>query len=69
MIGDTKIEITEVFIEAETVYGGDVILKLYLKYNTMQLVCRFEDSIMYIKQTYFNQYVCFEKTSRHIHRF
>ena len=30
-IGDTKIEITEVFIEAETAYGGDVGLKLYLR--------------------------------------
>ena len=48
MIGDTKIEITEVFIESETAYGGDVGLKLYLKYETMQLVRRFEDIIMCI---------------------
>ena len=49
MIGDgTNISITEVFIEAETVYGGDVGLKLYIKYKIMQLVCRFEDSIVYV---------------------
>ena len=55
-LGDTEIEITEVFIEAETVYGGDVGLKLYIKYKIMQLVRRFEDSIMYIKN--FIQPIC-----------
>ena len=50
MIGDTKIRITEVFQEAKTAYGGDVGLKLYIKYKIMQLVCRFEDSIVYIKK-------------------
>ena len=49
-IGDTKIHATEVFIEAETVYGGDGGLKLYIKYQIMQLVRRFEDSIVYIKK-------------------
>ena len=57
-IGDTKIHTTEVFIEAETVYGGDVGLKLYIKYKIMQLVRRLEDSIMYIKKlTLTNMYV------------
>ena len=51
-IGDTKIEITEVLLEAETVYGGDVGLKLYIKYKIMQLVRRFEDSIVYIKEIF-----------------
>ena len=32
-IGDTKIHTTEVFIETQTVYGGDVGLKLYIIQN------------------------------------
>ena len=63
-IGDTKIHITEVLIETQTAYGGDVGLKLYIKYTIMQLVRRLEDSIVYIKRTHFNQYVCFEKSKR-----
>ena len=65
MIGDTKIEITEVFIKAETVYGGDVGLKLYLMKNNAisSSVSRQHN------KKYLNQYVCFEKKSRRIHRF
>ena len=59
MIGDgTNISITEVFIEAETVYGGDVGLKVYTKYKIMGLVHRFEDSAVNIKHiTLTNIYV------------
>ena len=32
-IGDAKIHTIEVFIEAQTAYGGDVGLKLYIKYK------------------------------------
>ena len=32
-IGDAKIHTTERFIEAQTVYGGDGGLKLYIKYK------------------------------------
>ena len=57
-IGDTKIHITEVFIEAQTVYGGDVGLKLYIKYKIMQLIRQLEDSAVYIKKlTFTNMYV------------
>ena len=44
-IGDAKAQTTEAFIEAETAYGGDVGLKLYIK---MQLVNRLGDSTVYI---------------------
>ena len=57
-IGNAKIHTIECFIEAEPVYGGDVGLKLYMKYKMMQLVRRFEDSIVYIKKlTLTNMYV------------
>ena len=58
MIGDTKIHITEVCIEAQTVYGGDDGLKLYIKYKIMRLVRQLEDSALYIKNiTLTNTYV------------
>ena len=69
MIGDTKIHITEVLIEAQTVYGGDEGLKLYIKYKIVQLVRQLEDSAVYIKKTYFNQYVCIEKKSKLTRKF
>ena len=42
-------EITEMFIEQETVYGGEQGLKLYLKTQIIKLVYMFEDSGTYIK--------------------
>ena len=48
-IGDAKINTIEHFIEAQTAYGGDVGLKLYINYKTMQSGNRLEDSGTYIK--------------------
>ena len=51
-------EITEMFIEQETVYGGEQGLKLYLKTQIIKLVHMFEDSGTYIKNiTLTNMYV------------
>ena len=47
-IGDAKIHTIEKFIEQEIVYGGEQGLKLYIKYETLQLVNRLEDSGTYI---------------------
>ena len=49
-IGDAKKQTIEKFIEAQTVYGGDVGLKLYIKYKIVQLFRRLEDSSVTIKQ-------------------
>ena len=68
-IGDSKIHVTEVFIEAQRVYGGDAGLKLYMKYKIMQLIRQLEDSAVYIKKTYFHQHVCFEKKSKRTRKF
>ena len=48
-IGDAKIHTLEKFIEQETAHGGDVGLKLYIKYETLQFVNMLEDSGTYIK--------------------
>ena len=57
-IGDAIIRTTEVFIEAQTTYGVDVGLKLYMKYKIMRLVNRLQDSGTYIKKlTLTNIYV------------
>ena len=48
-IGKPKIHTIEKFIEAQTVYGGDEGLKLYIKYKPMQLVNMLENSETYIK--------------------
>ena len=48
-VGKPKIHTIEKFIEAQTVYGGDEGLKLYIKYKTMQLVNMLEDRETYIK--------------------
>ena len=53
-----KVEISEEFIKQETVYGGLPGLKLYIKYQVMKLVHKFEDSGTYIiKITLTNMYV------------
>ena len=41
---EEEVEISEVFINQETVYGGLQGLKLYIKYQVMKLVYKFEDS-------------------------
>ena len=48
-IGEPKIHTIEKFIEAQTVYGGDEGLKLYIKHKTVQFVNMLEDSGTYIK--------------------
>ena len=40
---------------------------LYIKYETMRLVNMLEDSGTYIKNHGFNQNICIEKKSKHIH--
>ena len=48
-IGGARIHTIEKFIEQETAHGGEQGLKLYIKYETLQLVNRLEDSGTYIK--------------------
>ena len=62
-IDDAKKRTIEKPIEAQTVYGGDEGLKLYIKYKIVQLFRWLEDSSVTTKR-YFNQYVCFEKKSK-----
>ena len=62
----------EKFIKAETIYGGVEVLKLYLKFRTALVVQKFEDSGVNIKKitlTNIYIYICFEKKSKHTHRF
>ena len=64
----------EKFIKAETIYGGVEVLKLYLKFRTALVVQKFEDSGVNIKKItltniYIYIYICFEKKSKHTHRF
>ena len=46
---EEEVQISEEFIIQETVYGGIQGLKLYIKYQVMKLVYKFEDSGTYIK--------------------
>ena len=72
--GKMEIDITEMCIKQETVYGGVDALKLYSKYNTVIVVLKYEDSGVTIKiitltNIYIYIYTCFEKKSKHIHKF
>ena len=62
-IGDTKVRTIEKFIEAQTVYGGDEGLKLFIKYKMVHVIRRLQDSSVYIRNQ-FNQHLCFEKKSK-----
>ena len=54
-IGDPITQTTEGFIQAETIYGGDMGLRLYIKYRMAHLIRRLQDSSVYIEKK-FNQH-------------
>ena len=54
-IGDPITQTTEGVIQAETIYGGDMGLRLYIKYRMAHLIRRLQDSSVYIEKK-FNQH-------------
>ena len=65
-IGKPKTRTIERFIEAQTVYGGDEGVKLYINYTMVHVIRRLQDSSVYEKIN--NQYLCFEKKSKRTHK-
>ena len=68
-IGDPITQTTEGSIQAQEVYGGDLGLKLFIKYKMVHVIRRLQDSSVYIKRNQFNQYLCFEKKSKRTRKF
>ena len=66
-IGEARTNTIERFIEAQTVYGGDVGLKLYIKNGTCNSSASRQLSIY--KEIQINQHLCFEKKSKRTRKF